>query len=108
MGFEEPIRWSISSGVTRLNWERRHWGGGVRRSREISGSGGGWGDACISDGAEKEWLMALILSAKNWRNELQVAEVEVGRLSAQGLKSLLTVEKRVLGLQEGSVKMLER
>ena len=52
--------------------------------------------------------MAVILSEKNWRNELHKVEVEEVRVSTRGLRSLLTVEKRVLGLREGSVKMLER
>ena len=52
--------------------------------------------------------MAVILSEKNWRNELHKVEVDEERVSARGLRSLLTVEKRVLGLWEGSVKMVEK
>ena len=44
-----------------------------------------------------EWLIAVILSVKNWRNELQRSGVEVERVLVRGLRRLLTVEKRVLG-----------
>ena len=111
MGLEELISLSISGGVTRVNWERWPWGGGLGRSREMGGEivvVDAGGDVCVSDAADRERLMAVILSEKNWRNELHKVEVEEGRVSAQGLRSLLTVGKRVLGLREGSVKMVER
>ena len=66
------------------------------------------GDVCVSDAVDRERLMAVILSEKNWRNELHKVEVDEERVSARGLRSLLTVEKRVLGLREGSVKMVEK
>ena len=85
-----------------MNWERRPWGGGLGRSRDMEGEivvVGVGGDVCVSDAADRERLMAVILSEENWRNELHKVEVEEGRVSARGLRSLLTVEKRVLGLR---------
>ena len=55
-----------------------------------------------------EWLMVVILSAKNWRNDLPISGVEGERVLVRGLRRLLTVEKRVLGFWQGSEKMAER
>ena len=96
VGLEEPISLESAGGVIRSKWVRRQRGGGVGRSREM-----GRGEAIECAGGlctgNNEWLIAVILSAKNWRNELQRSGVEVERVLVRGLRRLLTVEKRVLG-----------
>ena len=50
VGLEELISLSISEGVTRVNLERRPWGGGLGRSREMEGevvAVGVGGDVCV-------------------------------------------------------------
>ena len=61
------------------------------------GRGGAIECAGVLCTGKSEWLIAVILSAKNWRNELQRSGVEVERVLVRGLRRLLTVEKRVLG-----------
>ena len=81
VGLEEPISLESAGGVTRPKWVGRQWGGGHGRSREM-----GRGEAIECAGGlctgNSEWLIAVILSAKNWRNELQVFPTEQLALAA--------------------------